>query len=202
MRSIYFVLCMQLFTVSCACYKHLSDDFLSFVWSGLHNSTRLDSSILSTTAAPMFQPRALGSIGHRRAQNHITTFFQDKLPKWLPQWHNSTVNTTNGHTSDVANLIMSREPPWARPGQTNFLTFVTHYDDRPGLSAASDGGIPTVLLLGGVIYIYNLVVKANAEVDRSCICCRRLYFADARRDVGIGGRWNSTNGYGDTDNIP
>lgn len=198
MRIVSFASCTQLFISICACYKPLSNDFLSFVWSGLHNDSRLDIDTLSATAAPLFRPRVIGSKGHRDAQTYIASFFRDNLPNWLPRWQNSTVSTSNGRGLNIANLIMSREPPWTRPGQSNFLTIVAHYDGRPMSSAACDGGISSLLLLCEYISMYHLFLIVDVRLNRSCECRRPLHFPNVQRDAGTRRRRDPTNGYGNT----
>jgi glutaminyl-peptide cyclotransferase len=47
-------------------------------------------------------------------------------------------------------MIFRREPPWVKPGQTNFLTLVAHYDSlyRPeGFVGAIDSAAPCAMLL-------------------------------------------------------
>lgn len=133
-------------------YTPLSDSFLKAIPSG-GSDFDIDN---GTLLAPILTPRVSGSPGHARAQQHFVDFFRTTLPKWTIEWHNSTppaTTSTAGSTIPTppafANLMFTREPPWTKPGQANFLTLVTHYDSKAapaGFVGATDA-VPCAVLM-------------------------------------------------------
>ncbi|KAF1365428.1 hypothetical protein EJ07DRAFT_171355 [Lizonia empirigonia] len=75
-----------------------------------------------------------------------------ELPKWDISWQNSTATTPTSGGKDLPfqNLIFKREPPWVKPGQSNLLTFVAHYDSKitpKGFIGATDSAAPCAMLM-------------------------------------------------------
>ncbi|KGQ06179.1 Glutaminyl-peptide cyclotransferase [Beauveria bassiana D1-5] len=102
--------------------------------------------------APILIPRVPGTPGQAAAQAHLVDFFQTNLPGWERIWHNSTSKTPATGDRDVPfnNLILRRDPPWARAGDVGRLTLVAHYDSKltpHGFIGATDSAAPCAMLL-------------------------------------------------------
>ncbi|KAM3435665.1 hypothetical protein NHJ13734_005420 [Beauveria thailandica] len=102
--------------------------------------------------APILIPRVPGTPGQAAAQAHLVDFFQTNLPEWKRIWHNSTSKTPATGDRDVpfSNLILRRDPPWARAGDVGRLTLVAHYDSKltpHGFIGATDSAAPCAMLL-------------------------------------------------------
>ncbi|OAA63742.1 glutaminyl-peptide cyclotransferase [Niveomyces insectorum RCEF 264] len=131
-----------------AAYSPLSDESLRRIPAGdpdfdVHNGVLL---------APILIPRVPGTPGSRRVQEHFVRFFQEQLPAWTIEWHNSTAKTPATGDRDVpfANLIMRRDPPWAAAGDVARLTLAAHYDtlyQPEGFVGAIDSAAPCAMLL-------------------------------------------------------
>jgi glutaminyl-peptide cyclotransferase len=129
-------------------YKPLSDSFLRAIPSPGEDIDPRNGSLL----APILIPRVPGTPGQTMTQNHFVTYFQTQLPKWSMEWQNSTSRTpvSGGAQLPFANLIFKREPPWVKPGQTNFLTLVAHYDSKyqpEGFIGATDSAAPCAMMM-------------------------------------------------------
>jgi glutaminyl-peptide cyclotransferase len=129
-------------------YKPLSESFLRAIPSPGDAIDPKTGSLL----APILIPRVPGTPGSVAVQHHFAHYFQTQLPRWTLEWQNSTATTpvSGGKQVPFANMIFRREPPWVKPGQTNFLTLVAHYDSlyRPeGFVGAIDSAAPCAMLL-------------------------------------------------------
>jgi glutaminyl-peptide cyclotransferase len=129
-------------------YKPLSDSFLRAIPSPGQDIDPRDGSLL----APILVPRVPGTPGQTTAQHHFVNYFQSQLPKWSVEWQNSTARTpvSGGTELPFANLIFKREPPWVKPGQSNFLTLVAHYDSKyqpAGFIGATDSAAPCAMMM-------------------------------------------------------
>ncbi|KAH7367096.1 glutaminyl-peptide cyclotransferase [Plectosphaerella cucumerina] len=129
-------------------YQALSDDWLKQITAAdadfdIHNGALL---------APLLITRVPGTDGQVKSQRHFVDFFTRELPKWTIEWQNSTDKTpvTGNKQVPFQNLIIRRAPPWARPGQTNWLTLVAHYDSKiapEGFIGATDSAAPCAMLM-------------------------------------------------------
>ena len=102
--------------------------------------------------APILQPRVPGSSGSTKVLNHFATFFDMNLPQWVVTYQNSTAKTPATGDKDVpfVNLIATRDPPWAKPGEVGYLTLVAHYDSKmtpEGFIGATDSAAPCAMLM-------------------------------------------------------
>ncbi|KAK4135296.1 hypothetical protein BT67DRAFT_433423 [Trichocladium antarcticum] len=119
--------------------------------SSSSSSTTTNTSLL----APLLIPRVPGTPGQAAAQTHLASFFARTLPEWELRWHNFTSRTPATGDRDVpfANLVLRREPPWARrrPGSAGLLTLVAHYDSKMlsggEFVGATDSAAPCAILL-------------------------------------------------------
>lgn len=131
-----------------AAYSPLSDESLKRIPAAgadfdIHNGTLL---------APILIPRVPGTPGSRLVQQHFVRFFQEQLPAWEIEWHNSTATTpaTGNEQIPFANLIFRRDPPWAAPGDVARLTLAAHYDtlfQPKGFIGAIDSAAPCAMLM-------------------------------------------------------
>ena len=116
-----------------------------------HTTTTTNTSLL----APLLIPRVPGTPGQAAAQDHFISFFTRALPEWEVLWQNFTSRTpaTGDRDLPFANLILRREPPWARkrPGNAGLLTLVAHYDSKileeGEFIAATDSAAPCAVLM-------------------------------------------------------
>ncbi|KAF2473198.1 glutaminyl-peptide cyclotransferase [Lindgomyces ingoldianus] len=146
-------------------YKPLSDSFLRAIPDAgadldIENGTLL---------APILIPRVPGTPGQLKVQHHFVEFFQRELPKWTIEWHNSTATTpaTGNVELPFGNLVFKREPPWVKPGGSNLLTLVAHYDSkyRPeGFLGATDSAVPCAILMHVARSIDKYVTQMHDEM--------------------------------------
>ncbi|CAK7224258.1 hypothetical protein SBRCBS47491_005488 [Sporothrix bragantina] len=131
-----------------AAYGSLSDETLARIPTAgadfdIHNGKLL---------APILIPRVPGTPGSRAVQQHFVRFFQEQLPDWEIEWHNSSAKTpaTGDKLIPFANLIFRRDPPWAAPGDVARLTLAAHYDtlyQPEGFIGATDSAAPCAMLM-------------------------------------------------------
>jgi glutaminyl-peptide cyclotransferase len=129
-------------------YKPLSDSFLKAIPSPGDLFDHQSGSLL----APILVPRVPGTAGQTSAQQHFVSYFQRELPKWEISWQNSTATTptSRGKKLPFQNIVFKREPPWVKPGQSNLLTLVAHYDSKiapKGFIGATDSAAPCAMLI-------------------------------------------------------
>ncbi len=162
-RPFLALLVLHLLFLTAAAYKPLSDRFLGLVPSpgadfDIHNGALL---------APILIPRVSGTENSTRVQEHFVRFFQT-LPKWQIMWQNSTARTPVTGDTPFRNLIFRREPPWVKPGQSNLLTLVAHYDSKyspPGFIGATDSAAPCAILLHLARSIDKYMTQMHDEMD-------------------------------------
>lgn len=155
-----------LFSTSVIAYKPLSDSFLRAIPSPGQDIDPQNGAHL----APILIPRVPGTPGQEKVQHHFVNFFQTELPKWTMEWQNSTSRTpiSGGTELPFANLIFRREPPWVKPGQSNLLTLVAHYDSKyqpEGFIGATDSAAPCAMLMYVAKVIDGYVQKMYDEMQ-------------------------------------
>ncbi|ORY14809.1 hypothetical protein BCR34DRAFT_212799 [Clohesyomyces aquaticus] len=155
-----------LYSVALACaYKPLSDSFLKAIPDAGVDLDPENGKLL----APILIPRVPGTPGQSIVQKHFIDFFQTELPKWTIEWHNSTAKTPATGNKDIpfGNLAFKREPPWVKPGQSNLLTLVAHYDSKlqpPGFIGATDSAAPCAMLMHVARSIDKYVTQMHDEM--------------------------------------
>ncbi|KAI9767131.1 MAG: hypothetical protein M1840_005920 [Geoglossum simile] len=102
--------------------------------------------------APILIPRVPGTPGSAAVLNHFVDFFKTSLPEWHLAFQNSTSVTPafGGKEIPFVNLIATRDPPWAQPGEVGRLTLVAHYDSKlypTGFIGAVDSAAPCAMLM-------------------------------------------------------
>lgn len=100
----------------------------------------------------ILQPRVPGSPGSTAVLNHFADFFGSELPEWKVTYQNSSskVAVLNNKEMPFVNMIATRDPPWANPGEVGYLTLVAHYDSliKPeGFIGAIDSAAPCAMLM-------------------------------------------------------
>ena len=163
-RRACLLLVLQLLFVAVTAYKTLSDNFLRMVPSPGDDFDIHKGSLL----APILIPRVSGTEGSAKVQQHFVRFFQTELPKWEILWQNSTAKTPATGDTPFRNLIFRREPPWVKPGQSNILTFVAHYDSKyspTGFIGATDSAAPCAMLMHLARSIDKYMTQMHDEMD-------------------------------------
>jgi glutaminyl-peptide cyclotransferase len=147
-------------------YKALSDDGLRNIADPGSDFDIKDGALL----APILQTRVPGTPGSTAVLNHFVQFFQKSLPDWELTFQNSSAKTPisgNGETPFV-NLIATRDPPWAKPGQVGRLALVAHYDskvDPPGFIGAIDSAAPCAMLMHAARSLDEAMTKRWAAIE-------------------------------------
>lgn len=144
-------------------YMPLSDDFLRNVSSGGPDFEPGNGAILS----PILVPRVPGTAGHASVQHHFVNFFSTQLPKWKLQWYNSTATTSKGPNIPISNLVFSREPPWTKVGQANWLTLAVHYDSKslPEGHVGATSAVPCAILMHVARSIDGYMTQMHDEMN-------------------------------------
>lgn len=130
-------------------YTSLSDESLHRIpAAGADFDIHNDAGLL----APILIPRVPDTPGSEKVQQHFAGFFENSLPGWAVEWHNSTSRTpaTGDKLVSFRNLILRRDPPWSAVGDVARLTLAAHYDSlyRPeGFIGATDSAAPCAILL-------------------------------------------------------
>lgn len=131
-----------------AAYIPLSDETLQNLPAAGPDFDINSGSIL----APILIPRVPGTPGSAAVQQHFADWFKTNLPKWTLEFQNSTSRTPATGNQDVpfTNIIVTRDPPWARPGDVGRLALVAHYDSKltpPGFIGATDSAAPCAMIM-------------------------------------------------------
>ncbi|PSK50325.1 Glutaminyl-peptide cyclotransferase-like protein [Elsinoe australis] len=141
-------------------YTPLSDGSLKAIPSPGKDFDIKDGSIL----APILIPRVPGTPGSVKVLSHFVDFFQQTLPKWNITFQNSTATTPTSKGKEIpfVNLIATRDPPWARPGEVGRLNLVAHYDSKltpTGFIGAIDSAAPCAMILHAIRSIDEALAK-------------------------------------------
>lgn len=145
-------------------YKTLTDDSLHVIPTPGEDFDIKTGKLL----APILRPRVPGSAGSIEVLNHLVGFFKTNLPKWTITFQNSTSKTPATGDQDVpfVNIIASRDPPWASPGDVGRLTLVAHYDSKltpSGFIGATDSAAPCAMLMHAARSIDGALTKKWAS---------------------------------------
>ncbi|CZR55826.1 related to glutaminyl-peptide cyclotransferase [Phialocephala subalpina] len=102
--------------------------------------------------APILIPRVPGTPGSLAVQEHFVDWFSTNLPKWNVEFQNSTSTTpaTGERHVPFANIIITRDPPWTKPGDVGRLALVAHYDSKltpVGFIGATDSAAPCAMIM-------------------------------------------------------
>lgn len=144
---LYF-LCWAFATLHVAAYTPLSDETLNSLPAAGSDFDIKTGAILS----PILIPRVPGTPGSTAVQQHFVNWFTTHLPKWTIEFQNSTSKTpaTGDQQVPFVNIIITRDPPWAEPGDVGRLALVAHYDSKltpPGFIGATDSAAPCAIIM-------------------------------------------------------
>lgn len=147
-------------------YKALTDDTLRAIPSPGKDFDIKTGKLL----APILRPRVPGTAGSVEVLNHLIDFFKTSLPKWTISLQNSTSKTPATGDEDVpfVNIIASRDPPWASPGEVGRLTLVAHYDSKltpSGFIGATDSAAPCAMLMHAARSVDDALTKKWASKE-------------------------------------
>ncbi|KAI6247448.1 Glutaminyl-peptide cyclotransferase [Erysiphe necator] len=122
--------------------------------------------------APILIPRVSGTDGSAIVQRHFIDWFSSNLPDWRIEYQNSTSTTpiSGNKLVPFVNIIFTRDPPWANPGDVGRLVLAAHYDskyDPPGFIGAIDSAAPCAILMHAVKSIDKALTQkwAASETD-------------------------------------
>jgi glutaminyl-peptide cyclotransferase len=158
--------------------------FSAYLDGGVHAYTLLSDSTLKNLPAagadfdihngallaPLLIPRVPGTPGSTAAQQHLVDFFTTHLPKWTVEYQNSTSKTPMSGDREVpfVNLIMTRDPPWTKPGEVGRLNLVAHYDSKrmpEGFIGATDSAAPCAMILHAVRSVDEALTRKWSAVE-------------------------------------
>lgn len=120
--------------------------------------------------APILIPRVPGTPGSTTVQKHFVDWFTTHLPKWTIEFQNSTSTTpaTGNKQVPFVNIIITRDPPWTKPGDVGRLALVAHYDSKltpVGFIGATDSAAPCAMIMHAARSIDEALTKKwEAEV--------------------------------------
>lgn len=102
--------------------------------------------------SPILVPRVPGTPGSEAVQRHFVDYFRTHLPEWTIDFQNSTSTTPISGNKHVpfTNIIITRDPPWTKPGDVGHLTLVAHYDSKyipQGFIGAIDSAAPCAMII-------------------------------------------------------
>lgn len=129
-------------------YTPLSDGSLKRIPSAGVDFDIHSGSLLS----PILVPRVPGTDGIASVQQHFVNWFSTNLPKWKISFQNSTSTTPATHDTQIPfiNIIITRDPPWARAEDVARLALVAHYDSKlnpGGFIGATDSAAPCAMIM-------------------------------------------------------
>ena len=162
---IFKALLMLVMVVAVKAYTPLSDNTLkSLPFAGADFDIKTGS-ILS----PILIPRVPGTPGSKAVQQHLVRWFQTNLPDWNIEFQNSTATTPATGTKQVpfVNIIITRDPPWTKPGNVGRLAVVAHYDSliKPaGFIGAVDSAAPVAMIMHAARSVDEALTKKWAAM--------------------------------------
>lgn len=135
-------------SINVTAYTPLSDETLRNLPSGGADFDIHNGAILS----PILIPRVPGTPGIQTVQRHFVDFFTKHLPEWTIEFQNSTSKTpvTGNKQVPFVNIIITRDPPWAKSGDVGRLALVAHYDSKltpTGFIGAIDSAAPCAMIM-------------------------------------------------------
>lgn len=102
--------------------------------------------------SPILIPRVPGTPGQAKVQQHFIQWFTTHLPKWTIEFQNSSSKTpaTGNKLIPFSNIIITRDPPWTKPGDVGRLALAAHYDSKlvpAGFIGATDSAAPCAMIM-------------------------------------------------------
>ena len=172
-QILHLLLCALLSLV--AAYTPLSDETLRNLPAAGSDFDIKSGSILS----PILIPRVPGTPGSTKVQEHFVDWFTTHLPLWTISFQNSTSTTPATGSTQVpfVNIIITRDPPWAQPGDVGRLALVAHYDSKltpVGFIGATDSAAPCAMIM-----------HAARSVDEALTAKWKAMEADGSAGLGL-----------------
>ncbi|CZT49645.1 related to glutaminyl-peptide cyclotransferase [Rhynchosporium secalis] len=129
-------------------YTPLSDETLRNIPAAGADFDIKKGSIL----APILVPRVPGTPGNLAVQQHFVNWFTTNLPNWTIEFQNSTSTTpaTGKKQVPFTNIVITRDPPWTKPGDVGRLALVAHFDSKltpTGFIGATDSAAPCAMIM-------------------------------------------------------
>lgn len=145
--TIAFLIC-SILSINVTAYTPLSDETFHSLPSADADFDIHNGAILS----PILIPRVPGTPGIQTVQRHFVDFFTTHLPEWTIEFQNSTSKTpvTGDKQVPFVNIIITRDPPWAKSGDVGRLALVAHYDSKLtpiGFIGATDSAAPCAMIM-------------------------------------------------------
>ncbi|KAK4986444.1 hypothetical protein LTR66_007867 [Elasticomyces elasticus] len=136
--------------------------------------------------APILVPRVPGTPGQTTVQHHFLNFFRTQLPKWNVTMQNSTSTTptSGGKELPFVNIVATRDPPWAKEGETGRLSLVAHYDSKStpeGFIGATDSAAPCAIILHAARSVDEALTRKWTNVEAS----HDMAFGDMEGNMGL-----------------
>ncbi|KAJ8070144.1 hypothetical protein OCU04_000536 [Sclerotinia nivalis] len=147
LTTLVLLICIIL-SINVTAYTPLSDETFHSLPSGGADFDIHNGAILS----PILIPRVPGTPGIQAVQRHFVDFFTTHLPEWTIEFQNSTSKTpiTGDKQVPFVNIIITRDPPWAKSGNVGRLALVAHYDSKltpTGFIGATDSAAPCAMII-------------------------------------------------------
>lgn len=147
-------------------YTPLSDETLRNIPAGGADFDINTGSIL----APILIPRVPGTPGQIVVQHHFMQWFTTNLANWNVEFQNSTSTTPATGMTQVpfANIIVTRDPPWTKPGDVGRLALVAHYDSKlspPGFIGATDSAAPCAMIMHAARSVDEALTRKWAAME-------------------------------------
>ncbi|TVY82451.1 Glutaminyl-peptide cyclotransferase [Lachnellula suecica] len=166
MRFLQTLLLLPAVLLGISAFTPLSDDTLRSIPSAGNDFDIHNGAIL----APILIPRVPGTPGSVVVQQHFADWFRLNLPKWTIEFQNSTSKTpATGDTQVLfVNFILTRDPPWAKPGDVGRLALVAHYDSKltpPGFIGATDSAAPCAIIMHAARSVDQALTKKWAAME-------------------------------------
>jgi glutaminyl-peptide cyclotransferase len=147
------VLCLQTTLVLTSVARASFAPLAASTLAQLPRTAESDFSIASGgLLAPILIPRVPGTPGSAKVRKHFSDFFARELPGWSVSTQNSSQTTplSGGEKVPFVNVVATKDPPWAQPGDVGRLVLVAHYDSKltpEGFIGATDSAAPCAILL-------------------------------------------------------
>ncbi|KAI9650436.1 hypothetical protein NHQ30_000451 [Ciborinia camelliae] len=147
LKALILLIC-SILSISVTAYTPLSDETLHSLPSAGADFDIKNGAILS----PILIPRVPGTPGIQAVQRHFVDYFKTHLPEWTIEFQNSTSKTpvTGNKQVPFVNIILTRDPPWAKLGDVGRLALVAHYDSKltpTGFIGAIDSAAPCAMII-------------------------------------------------------
>jgi glutaminyl-peptide cyclotransferase len=166
--TLLLILLLTLLTGLTAAYTPFSDASLKAIPRpekdfDIHNGALL---------APILIPRVPGTPGSTKVLNHLTDFFKNNLPKWEITYQNSTQKTpaTGDKLVPFVNMMVTRDPPWAKEGEVERLVIVAHYDSKytpKDFIGATDSAAPVAMMMHAARSLDESLTKKWEAMEKS-----------------------------------